>query len=57
MSGIQLPARPRFKKPRVPSGPVGGVADPRFRYVPAVATDIGKTFRRVRAEMAKGRQL
>lgn len=37
--------------------PVGGITDPRFRYVPAVATDISKTFRRVRAELAKGRLL
>ena len=29
------------------------ILDPKFRYVPAAATDIRKTFARVRAEMAK----
>ena len=30
--------------------PIGGLMDPRFVYVPAAATDIRKTFLRVRAQ-------
>lgn len=30
--------------------PIGGLMDPRFVYVPAAATDIRKTFARVRAQ-------
>lgn len=29
--------------------PIGGLLDPRFVYVPAAATDIRKTFERIRA--------
>lgn len=32
--------------------PSKGVGDPDFRYRPAVATDVRKTFARVRREMA-----
>lgn len=32
--------------------PSKGVSDPDFRYRPAVATDVRKTFARVRREMA-----
>lgn len=31
----------------------GGIRNPRWRYTNSVSTDIRKTFRRVRAEMAK----
>lgn len=30
--------------------PIGGLMDPRFVYVPAAATDIRKTFARIRAQ-------
>lgn len=30
--------------------PIGGLLDPRFKYVPAAATDIRATFARIRAE-------
>ena len=41
----------------VPSAtPVGGCYDPRFVYVPAVATDIRETFRRVIAERAANKR-
>lgn len=30
-----------------------GILDPKFRYVPAAATDIRKTFARVRRQLAK----
>ncbi|WP_183027673.1 hypothetical protein [Variovorax sp. UMC13] len=42
---------------QLPTGPVGGLTDPRFRYVRRLETDIAKTFRRVRAEMARGERL
>jgi hypothetical protein len=37
--------------------PIGGLMDPRFVYVPAAATDIRKTFDRIRAEqpLVKGK--
>lgn len=43
---------PRPRRPKQPhyTGPVGGLYDSRFRYTPAVATDISKTFKRIRAE-------
>ena len=39
------------------TGPVGGLLDLRSQYVPAVATNISKTFERVRSEIAKGMRL
>lgn len=48
------PARRRLPKAPIPTGPVSGLADPRFRYVPSVATDIRKTLRRAAAQIAKG---
>lgn len=33
-----------------PARPVGGLMDRRFVYVPAAATDIRKTFERIRRE-------
>lgn len=36
-----------------PKAPIGGLMDPRFVYVPAAATNVAKTFERVRAEMAQ----
>ena len=50
-------ARVRRPVPSQPIGPVGGLLDPRFVYVPGVATNIARTFRRVRAERAKGLRL
>lgn len=37
--------------------PIGGLMDPRFVYVPASATDIRKTFERIRAQgpLVKGK--
>lgn len=49
--------RPRRLKQPAKTGPIGGLTDHRFEYAPAVATDIRKTFRRVRAEMQKGARL
>ena len=45
-------ASPRPRRPKQPqrTGPIGGLIDHRFRYTPAVATDISKTFKRIRAE-------
>ena len=37
------------KNPTPPASPIGGLMDRRFVYVPAAATDIRKTFERVRA--------
>lgn len=54
MNAKVLPLRLARAMHPAPAGPVRGITDPRFRYVPAVATDITKTFRRVRARMAKG---
>lgn len=53
---IQQPIR-RRPKAVLPTGPIGGLADPRFSYTESVATDIRKTFRRVRAEQKKGARL
>lgn len=53
---IQQPTR-RRPKTVLPTGPIGGLADPRFSYTESVATDIRKTFRRVRAEQKKGARL
>lgn len=50
----RAPARPA---PTGSPAPIGGLTDPRFRYVRSEKTDISETFRRVRAEMAKGRLL
>lgn len=36
--------------------PVGGLMDRRFNYVPAVATDIRKTFRRLKAAERRAAQ-
>jgi len=49
---------PRPRRPKQPqrTGPVGGLTDDRFNYTPAVATDIRKTFKRIRAEMQRGTQ-
>lgn len=33
------------------------ILDPRFRYVPSYATDVAKTFRRVRKEITEGRRM
>lgn len=33
--------------------PIGGLYDPRFKYTPAAATDIRKTFERIRAQQLK----
>jgi len=43
---------PRPRRPKQPqqTGPIGGLADSRFQYTPSLATDIRKTFKRVRAE-------
>jgi hypothetical protein len=46
--------RRRVPRAPIPTGPVGGLSDPRFRYVPGVATDIRKTLRRAAAQIAKG---
>ena len=54
MSLSQPTRRRRVPKAPVPTGPIGGLADPRFRYVPGVATDIRKTLRRIAAQLAKG---
>lgn len=54
---IVRPSKPRRPRTPVPTGPVGGLSDPRFKYSESVATDIRQTFRRVRKEMAKGSRL
>lgn len=51
---VVQPTRRRRPRAAVPSGPIGGLTDPRFIYSSSVATDIRKTFRRVRAEQKKG---
>ena len=53
---ITQPTR-RRPKAVLPTGPVGGLADPRFSYTESVATDIRKTFRRVRADQKKAERL
>jgi len=49
---------PRPRRPKQPqrTGPVGGLADDRFQYTPAVATDIRKTFKRIREQQKRGAQ-
>ncbi|MDM0003919.1 hypothetical protein QTI51_03950 [Variovorax sp. J22G73] len=54
---IVQPTRRRRPRAEVPTGPIGGLTDPRFKYSSSVATDISKTFRRVRAEQRKGARL
>ncbi len=54
---IQSSKRPRRRAPTVPTGPVGGLMDPRFVHTPPLETNIRATFKRVRAEMAKGQRL
>ncbi|MDM0090285.1 MULTISPECIES: hypothetical protein [unclassified Variovorax] len=54
---VLKPQRVRRAPKQMPTGPVGGLTDPRFRYVPHLETDVAKTFRRVRAEMARGERL
>ncbi|MGO4608401.1 hypothetical protein AB4142_18890 [Variovorax sp. 2RAF20] len=54
---IVQPTRPRRPRTAVPTGPVGGLDDPRFKYSESVATDIRKTFRRVRRELKAGARL
>lgn len=54
---VLKPARPRRPAPIPSTGPIGGLSDPRFRYVPHLQTDIRKTFKRVRAQMARGESL
>jgi len=54
---IVQPTRPRRPRTAVPTGPVGGLDDPRFKYAESVATDIRKTFRRVRRELKAGARL
>lgn len=43
---------PRPRRPKQPqqTGPIGGLTDSRFQYTPSLATDIRKTFKRIRAE-------
>jgi hypothetical protein len=54
MSTLQPVRRRRMPKAPIPTGPLAGLSDPRFRYVPSVATDIRKTFRRIAAQRANG---
>lgn len=51
---VLQPTRRRRPRTTVPNGPIGGLTDPRFVYSRSEATDIRKTFRRVRAEQKKG---
>lgn len=52
---ILVPDQRRRRPIQTPrSGPVGGLDDHRFVYTPSVATDIRKTFRRIRAEQLRG---
>jgi hypothetical protein len=49
---------PTKRQPRrKPEAPVGGLLDPRFKYVRSEQTDIRKTFERIRLEQQKGRAL
>lgn len=36
--------------------PIGGLYDPRFKYVPAIKTDIRATIERVRREIKQGKR-
>lgn len=49
MTRAATPRRLRSVAAPAPS-PIGGLMDPRFVYVPAAATDIRKTFARIRAQ-------
>ena len=55
MKTTTTPRRLRAVTPQ--EKPIGGLLDPRFVYVPAAATDIRKTFDRVRAQppLVKGK--
>ena len=44
-----MSAAPSITPPVPGTRPVGGLMDPRFRYTPAAATDIRKTFKRLQA--------
>ena len=55
MSILDKKPRRRMPRPAVPTGPVSGLMDPRFAYVSHLSTDIRKTFKRVRAQLAQGR--
>jgi hypothetical protein len=48
---------PRPRRPKQPqqTGPIGGLTDSRFQYTPSLATDIRKTFKRIRAEQRAAR--
>jgi hypothetical protein len=48
---------PRPRRPKQPqrTGPIGGLSEERFHYTRAVATDIRKTFKRIRAEQRGAR--
>lgn len=54
---IVQPTRPRRPRTAVPTGPVGGLNDPRFKYAESFDTDIRRTFRRVRRELKAGARL
>jgi len=54
---IMQPTRRRRTRASVPTGPIGGLADPRFVYSSSVDTNIRRTFKRVRAEQKKGQRL
>lgn len=56
MKAATTPRRLRSVATPAPS-PIGGLMDPRFIYVPAAATDIRKTFARIRAQgpLVKGK--
>ncbi|CAN7476798.1 hypothetical protein [Variovorax paradoxus] len=47
-------ARPKRRTTTPQTGPIGGLADERFKYAPSYATDIRKTFRRIAAEQRRG---
>jgi len=56
MTRATTPRRLRSVAAPTPS-PIGGLMDSRFVYVPAAATDIRKTFERIRAQgpLVKGK--
>lgn len=54
MSTLQPVRRRRMPKAPIPTGPISGLSDARFRYVPSVATDIRKTFRRIANQRVNG---
>jgi hypothetical protein len=51
---IVSPPTRRRKQPQR-TGPIGGLIDSRFQYTPSLATDIRKTFKRIRAEQRGAR--